>query len=101
MRNDTTFRQNCPVCGRALQVSVMLLGRRVYCQHCGGGFTALDESMRPRATGGGSMPLEAVDRLLARASLTLERSAAPEATEWRRSNNVPVGEEPVGGARQS
>jgi hypothetical protein len=93
MRNDVTFQQRCPVCGRALQVSVVLLGRRVYCQHCGGGFTAMDESMRLRssavpsrtgvATGrvGAGVPLEVVDRLLARASATLrqaERDVPPE-----------------------
>jgi len=86
MRNDITFQQRCPVCGRALQVAVVLLGRRVYCQHCGGGFTAMDESMRlrsssmPARTGmetgriGAGVPLEVVDRLLARATATLREA---------------------------
>jgi hypothetical protein len=86
MKNDVTFQQRCPVCGRALQVSVVLLGRRVYCQHCGGGFTAMDESMRLQSrklssvTGvetsrsGAGVPLEVVDRLLARASATLRQA---------------------------
>jgi hypothetical protein len=86
MRNDVTFQQRCPVCGRALQVSVVLLGRRVYCQHCGGGFTAMDETMRLRSSAmpqlagaersrvGAGVPLEVVDRLLARASATLRRA---------------------------
>jgi hypothetical protein len=86
MRNDVTFQQRCPVCGRALQVSVVLLGRRVYCQHCGGGFTAMDDTMRLRSTAfrslaavetgrvGAGVPLEVVDRLLARASATLRQA---------------------------
>lgn len=40
--NPVCYHQNCPVCGRNLRIRVMLLGRRVYCQHCGGGFIATD-----------------------------------------------------------
>ncbi len=40
--NSVCYHQNCPVCGRNLRIRVMLLGRLVYCQHCGGGFTATD-----------------------------------------------------------
>lgn len=40
--NPVCYHQNCPVCGRNLRIRVMLLGRRVYCQHCGGGFIASD-----------------------------------------------------------
>lgn len=41
-QNGVSYHQSCPVCGRSLIVNVRLLGRRVYCQHCGGGFLASD-----------------------------------------------------------
>ena len=41
--NQMSFHQGCPVCGRLLRIRVTLLGRRVYCQHCGGGFVATPE----------------------------------------------------------
>lgn len=67
--HDVFFNQPCPVCGRALQVRVQLLGRRVYCQHCGGGFIALDASL------GRPGPEDRVDELLARATRALEQAA--------------------------
>lgn len=74
---DVFFGQACPICGRMLRISVMLLGRRVYCQHCGGGFVAADESLA-----GGTAPVadrsracdEAVDALLAKADAVLARA---------------------------
>jgi hypothetical protein len=71
------YQQGCPVCGRLLRIRVTLLGRRVYCQHCGGGFLAVDPSMT-RATGDDtSRCLDGVvDDLLERAALVLERAAA-------------------------
>jgi len=78
MSRDVYFNQQCPVCGRMLEVRVSLLGQRVYCQHCGGGFIALDEpqastSHRPewRAT-------DRVDELLERAALMLQRAGASD-----------------------
>jgi len=67
---DVFFNQSCPVCGRTVRIRVQLLGRRVYCQHCGGGFTALDASLR-----GDPAVHDRVDELLARASRALERAA--------------------------
>ncbi len=69
------FQQGCPVCGRRLEIDVNLLGRRVYCQHCGGGFIAMDASLvdhsgQPSATPG------RVDSLLERAATLLDRAAA-------------------------
>lgn len=66
---DVFFNQPCPVCGRALHVRIQLLGRRVYCQHCGGGFTAVGEAL-----GGRPVP-DRVDELLARAERALEQAA--------------------------
>jgi hypothetical protein len=47
--NSVCYHQNCPVCGRNLRIRVRLLGRLVYCQHCGGGFTATDAREEPSA----------------------------------------------------
>lgn len=70
--NPVCYHQNCPVCGRNLRIRVMLLGRRVYCQHCGGGFIATDSSAGnspPRPT---NQPQSAlVDELIERAAVML------------------------------
>jgi len=67
---DVFFNRSCPVCGRMLQIRVHLLGRRVYCQHCGGGFTAVDD-----ASGGIAVPVDRVDDLISRASRVLAEAA--------------------------
>jgi lysine biosynthesis protein LysW len=41
---STYFVQECPTCGRTLQVRVEYLGKLVRCQHCGAGFEATDLS---------------------------------------------------------
>jgi len=74
MTSDVFFLQHCPVCGRMLQVRVNLIGQRVYCQHCGGGFVAMDEQMRPVAGEARPSAVDRVDELLERAALVLERS---------------------------
>lgn len=68
--NDVFFDRACPVCGRMLHIRVQLLGRRVYCQHCGGGFTAVDEALA-----GDPPACDRVDDLIARASQALARAA--------------------------
>lgn len=68
--SDVFFNRSCPVCGRLLRIRVQLLGQRVYCQHCGGGFTAVDESLAA-----GAPPRDLVEDLIARADRVLERSA--------------------------
>jgi len=42
MSRSTYFVQECPTCGRTLQVCVEYLGRQVVCQHCHGRFEASD-----------------------------------------------------------
>jgi hypothetical protein len=42
MSNPTYFVQECPTCGRRLQIRVEYLGKNVVCQHCQGGLTAAD-----------------------------------------------------------
>jgi predicted RNA-binding Zn-ribbon protein involved in translation (DUF1610 family) len=76
-RNDVTYHQSCPVCGRGLIVNVRLLGRRVYCQHCGGGFIATDPSTGvPHAARDDRE--RRVDELLRQAARRLCRESAAE-----------------------
>ena len=42
MSPKTYFHQDCPTCGRTLQVRVEYLGRQITCQHCGAHFEAHD-----------------------------------------------------------
>lgn len=42
MSNSTYFVQECPTCGRSLQIRVEYLGKRVVCEHCQGKFVAID-----------------------------------------------------------
>ena len=44
MASATYFVQQCPTCGRKLQVRLEYLGRRVSCQHCHAEFKACDPS---------------------------------------------------------
>ncbi|HVT27192.1 MAG TPA: response regulator [Lacipirellulaceae bacterium] len=44
MSRHTYFVQECPTCGRKLQVRVQYLGKQVVCQHCGARFEAYDAS---------------------------------------------------------
>ena len=47
MSHTTYYVQECPTCGRRLQIRVAYLGRRLFCQHCGGPFFACDPSGGP------------------------------------------------------
>ena len=42
MSNSIYYVQECPTCGRNLQVRVDYLGKKVVCQHCGAEFEACD-----------------------------------------------------------
>lgn len=76
MSDSVYYHQGCPVCGRMLRIGVRLLGRRVYCQHCGGGFRATDADLE--ATSDASEPgpeADRVEQLLARVEETLAHTA--------------------------
>jgi hypothetical protein len=75
MIQDVHYHQPCPVCGRSLRIGVTLLGRRVYCQHCGGGFVASDPSLGAAPDRKAAVRDAAVDRLLEQAALVLEQTA--------------------------
>lgn len=68
-----SFHQSCPVCGRTLRIGVNLLGSRVFCQHCGGGFRASDASLSDQGTTSDRPSQSIVDELLERAELVLQR----------------------------
>jgi len=75
MRTPVYYHQGCPVCGRSLEICVTLLGKRVYCQHCGGGFVAADPSMSGSLQAATPWPLNSVvDDLLDRAATLIERA---------------------------
>jgi DNA-directed RNA polymerase subunit M/transcription elongation factor TFIIS len=42
MSHLTYFVQECPTCGRRLQIRVQYLGKKLVCQHCQGEFEARD-----------------------------------------------------------
>ena len=44
MSRSTYFVQECPTCGRKLQIRVQYLGKQVVCQHCSARFEAYDPS---------------------------------------------------------
>ena len=46
MPRSTYFIQECPTCGRTLQVRVEFLGKKVACRHCRGEFPAHDPDDR-------------------------------------------------------
>ena len=72
---EVCYHQPCPVCGRSLVIRVTLLGRPVYCQHCGGHFIA-SEAETPRGRGADLRPQSAVvDELIERAAVMLGRGS--------------------------
>ena len=69
MSSSAYYVQECPTCGRTLQVRVEYLGKKVTCQHCGASLRAVD-------AGSGGLGLgESGDSLLARAEELIETAA--------------------------
>ena len=65
MSNPTYFVQECPTCGRRLQIRVEYLGRKVVCQHCQGQLIATDPaSIRYDCVEQGSVILRRANDLL-------------------------------------
>jgi len=65
MARPTYFVQDCPTCGRHLQVRVEYLGKSLICRHCRGTFQALDPSSGSAPQVGSSHPLvQRADELL-------------------------------------
>ena len=66
MPGATYYVQECPTCGRNLQIRVEYLGKRVVCQHCKARFLACDPSSAAYP------PEESSLSLLARADQLIE-----------------------------
>ena len=73
-----SFHQGCPVCGRLLCIGVTLLGKPVYCQHCGGRFVAADPSAGPS---GSRARDRRVEDLIERAEAALQQAAESSAAD--------------------
>jgi hypothetical protein len=71
------FVQECPTCGRSLEIGVAHLGRDVYCRHCHAKFMARpsDTPVRDAAE---------VDSLLRRAERLIEEVPLRPAPGWGR-----------------
>lgn len=84
MSDSVYYHQGCPVCGRMLRIGVRLLGQRVYCQHCGGGFRATDETLEEdegalRAVG--KIQQDRIEMLLERANKAVGNSLKGEQSQ--------------------
>ena len=72
MAAATYFVQECPTCGRNLQVRIEYMGKRVACQHCSARFVATDPagSFGPAADSGISL-LDRADELITQSTIWL------------------------------
>ncbi|WP_425398910.1 hypothetical protein [Aeoliella sp.] len=80
MPNSTYFVQECPTCGRKLQVRVEYLGRRVVCQHCSARFEANDQADSDLHDEGSAI-LKRADELIRQSGINLARAAATSQLE--------------------
>lgn len=79
MSKPAYFVQECPVCGRPLQIRVEYLGRRLTCDHCGGLFIAAEarESDPQKNNSPSDDLVHRADALLQQSSMRLSRSHLP------------------------
>jgi len=69
MPRSTYFVQECPTCGRNLQVRVEYLGKQIVCQHCGAKFEACEPGSEAYSHNNSSLSLlERAEHLLQTAS---------------------------------
>ena len=64
MSYSTYFAQECPTCGRKLQVRIKYLGKQVVCQHCNAQFRASDPSSAIEPPELGSSLLDRAEKLI-------------------------------------
>ena len=82
MPRSTYFVQECPTCGRNLQVRVEYLGREVECQHCHARFNASEPgSMKYAESDSGLSLLERAEQLLQSASMSMPAAATGFGTD--------------------
>ena len=74
MSGSTYFVQECPTCGRSLQIRVEYLGKEVACQHCHARFESCEpgSATYPPSKSGLSL-LRRADELLATAGAVRAR----------------------------
>lgn len=77
--HNVSYLQRCPVCSRLLRIRVSLLGKQVFCQHCGGKFVAIDPATRRHVAAGAGGCCDdgdgsSVDPLLERVESALQRA---------------------------
>lgn len=68
MLTSTYFVQECPTCGRSLEIRVEYLGKKLVCQHCHGSFVAADPQKSPLESATSSTVLQRAEELLALAA---------------------------------
>ena len=80
MSNTAMFVQECPTCGRRLQIRVEYLGKTVVCWHCRGRLVATDPASHryPGASRTSEELLRRADELLRTADLDLVHSRSYE-----------------------
>lgn len=76
MARATCYVQDCPVCGRPVQVRIEYLGKSVTCQHCSGRFQASDPENPIRSD------QRTNAKLMARVAELLERSEPGQLSQW-------------------
>ena len=69
MTHSTYFVQECPTCGRALQIRVEYLGRELTCQHCRGKLEARDPENEFPQTNDSIALLQRADELLSQSKI--------------------------------
>ena len=76
MPRSTYYVQECPTCGRNLQIRVEYLGKTVECQHCHARFTACEPGSAEYADSEPELSLlERAEQLL-QSSMSIPASAA-------------------------
>jgi DNA-directed RNA polymerase subunit RPC12/RpoP len=89
MSRTTYFVQECPTCGRNLQVRVQYLGKQIVCQHCGARFEAYDPGSAAYPPPPSSISLlERAEQLLQTASAS--RVGVPVGSSGLMSDVLPV-----------
>ena len=78
MSSAIYFVQECPTCGRSLQVRVEYLGKKVACQHCAASFRAFDpDSANAEASQSGVSLLDRAEELIETAAARVAAGVVP------------------------
>jgi hypothetical protein len=84
MPRSTYYVQECPTCGRNLQVRVEYLGKQVVCQHCGAQFAACQPGTDAYPPMESTLSLlERAEELLESASTRIQQSSVMAGTAVR------------------